>query len=171
MPSKSEKQRRLFSLAYAVKTGKKSRSEVSDEVLNIVDNMSKNKIKDFMVKEDGSLLSFLKEAFYYNTKYSNSKSIDFEPEKKLLVVIKPGFLKLIPEILQLLEDNNFTMDRIKTKTLTTEEAKRLYKPHSKADFFNSLVEYMVSGPCTAITLNFNGDIDKEIKKQIGRAHV
>jgi len=54
MPAVSKAQQRLFGLAYAVKKGDLSRSEVSDDVLKIVDTLSKAKIRDFAAtKHDG----------------------------------------------------------------------------------------------------------------------
>jgi hypothetical protein len=47
MPATSQQQQKLFGLALSVKRGETPRSEVSDEVLNIVDTMSEKKIKDF----------------------------------------------------------------------------------------------------------------------------
>lgn len=47
MPATSQQQQKLFGLALSVKRGEIPRSEVSDEVLNIVDTMSEKKIKDF----------------------------------------------------------------------------------------------------------------------------
>jgi hypothetical protein len=47
MPATSQQQQKLFGLALSVKIGETPRSEVSDEVLNIVDTMSEKKIKDF----------------------------------------------------------------------------------------------------------------------------
>lgn len=45
--SVSKSQQKLFGLALAVKRGETSRSEVSQEVLDIVDSMSEAKIRDF----------------------------------------------------------------------------------------------------------------------------
>lgn len=47
MPSTSQQQQKLFGLALSVKIGDTPRSEVSDDVLNIVDTMSEKDIKDF----------------------------------------------------------------------------------------------------------------------------
>jgi Arc/MetJ family transcription regulator len=47
MPATSQQQQKLFGLALSVKRGETLRSEVSDDVLNIVDTMSEKKIKDF----------------------------------------------------------------------------------------------------------------------------
>jgi len=54
MPARSKAQQRLFGLAYAVKKGDLPRSAVSDDVLGIVDSLSKAKIRDFAAtKHDG----------------------------------------------------------------------------------------------------------------------
>lgn len=45
--AESEQQQKLFGLALSVKRGQTPRSEVSDEVLKIVDTMSEKKIRDF----------------------------------------------------------------------------------------------------------------------------
>lgn len=47
MPAASQQQQKLFGLALAVKRGEVSRSNASEEVLDIVDSMSEKKIKDF----------------------------------------------------------------------------------------------------------------------------
>jgi hypothetical protein len=47
MPAVSQQQQKLFGLALAVKRGEVTRSEASDEVLNIVDSMSEKDIEDF----------------------------------------------------------------------------------------------------------------------------
>lgn len=47
MPATSQQQQKLFGLALSVKRGDTPRSEVSDEVLQIVDTMSEKKIEDF----------------------------------------------------------------------------------------------------------------------------
>ncbi len=47
MPATSQQQQKLFGLALSVKRGETSRSEASDEVLNIVDTMSEKDIEDF----------------------------------------------------------------------------------------------------------------------------
>ena len=61
MPAKSEAQRKLFSMAYAVRTGKMKRSDVGQEVLDIVDgDMTNEQISDFMIKETSSLHDYIK---------------------------------------------------------------------------------------------------------------
>ena len=47
MPATSKQQQKLFGLALSVKRGDTPRSEVSDDVLGIVDKMSEKEIEDF----------------------------------------------------------------------------------------------------------------------------
>ena len=48
MPAKSKAQQRLFGMALAVRRGEMKRSDVNDEVLNIVDSdMTDKEIEDF----------------------------------------------------------------------------------------------------------------------------
>jgi hypothetical protein len=55
MPATSQQQQKLFGLALSVKRGETSRSEASDEVLNIVDTMSEKDIEDFASTSHSSL--------------------------------------------------------------------------------------------------------------------
>lgn len=47
MPSTSKQQQKLFGLALSVKRGDTSPSEVSKDVMNIVNSMSEKEIEDF----------------------------------------------------------------------------------------------------------------------------
>lgn len=47
MPAQSQQQQKLFGLALSVKRGDTPRSEVSKDVLNIVDSMTEKEIEDF----------------------------------------------------------------------------------------------------------------------------
>lgn len=50
MPSTTKKQQAFFKLVYAVRKGEIERSEVSDEVLKVVDSdMSDKKIKEYTI--------------------------------------------------------------------------------------------------------------------------
>ena len=148
MPSKSESQKRLFCMAYAVRKGKLKRSEVHKSVLDIVDgDMTDQEIKDFMVKECG-LTEYIRESLY-DTQYANGGRVSFGERKFLLVVVKPQFLDLTPEILRRVEEAGFEVLKMKTTQLTLKAAKSLYKVHKDKDFYKALCEYMASGPSTA----------------------
>ena len=148
MPSKSESQKRLFCMAYAVRKGKLKRSEVHKSVLDIVDgDMTDQEIKDFMVKECG-LTEYIRESLY-DTPYANGGRVSFNERKFLLVVVKPQFLDLTPEIVRRVEEAGFEILKMKTTQLTLEAAKSLYAVHKDKDFYKALCEYMASDISTA----------------------
>lgn len=63
MPSKSKAQQALFGMALAVRKGEMKRSEVSDDVLEIVDGkMSNKEIEDFAATKTKNLPQHLKES-------------------------------------------------------------------------------------------------------------
>lgn len=57
MPAVSQQQQKLFGLALSVKRGETPRSEVSDDVLKIVNTMSEKDIEDFAGTEHKGLPS------------------------------------------------------------------------------------------------------------------
>ena len=66
MPSKSKAQQKLFGMALAVRRGELSRSEVNQDVLNIVDgDMTDKEIEDFASTPHKSLPQHLKESINY----------------------------------------------------------------------------------------------------------
>ena len=76
MPSKSKSQQKLFGMALAVRKGELDRSEVNQEVLNIVDgDMTTQQIEDFAKVREGlgmikyqTLKDFLNEQIIYGKK-------------------------------------------------------------------------------------------------------
>ena len=63
-------------------------------------------------------------------------------------IIKPDAVKrnLIGHINQLIEKNNLKILASKTHKLSKKEAEAFYGVHKERPFFNSLVEFMTSGP-------------------------
>ncbi len=63
-------------------------------------------------------------------------------------IIKPDAVKrnLSGHINQLIEKNNLKIIASKTHQLSKEEAEAFYGVHKERPFFNSLVEFMTSGP-------------------------
>lgn len=61
MPAKSKNQQEFFGMALSVKRGETSRSEVSDDVLKVVDNMSEKEIRDFAKTKHKGLPTKVKE--------------------------------------------------------------------------------------------------------------
>jgi hypothetical protein len=63
MPAKSKAQQKLFGMALAVRRGELSKSEVSKEVLDIVDgDMTNKEIEDFASTPHKGLKEYVKEA-------------------------------------------------------------------------------------------------------------
>ena len=68
----------------------------------------------------------------------------------IFVIVKPGFLKDNQFIINEFEKRGWEVDRIKTKRLLLSEAKRLYEPHKKEEWFDDLCNYMSSDLSTGI---------------------
>ncbi len=75
-------------------------------------------------------------------------------KEKTLLIIKPDGVKrkLIGEVISRLEKNNFDILNIKFLHLSLKEAKEFYKIHQGKDFYESLCQFMASGPIVAILL-------------------
>jgi nucleoside-diphosphate kinase len=86
-----------------------------------------------------------------------------EPDKKIFVVIKPGFLDKSQEILDMYKDEGWTLKFATIKQLLLSEARELYKVHKKQDFYKDLCDYMSSGITRAMifTKETNKDEFKE----------
>ena len=68
--------------------------------------------------------------------------------ERTLSIIKPDAVKrnLMGHINQLIEKNNLKILASKTHKLSKKEAEAFYGVHKERPFFNSLVEFMTSGP-------------------------
>lgn len=166
MPSKSESQKRLFCMAYAVRKGKIPRSKVTKAVLDIADgDMTDKEIQDFMVKESRSLMEYIEEKreekTRYETPYARPYDICFTEKPEAFIVIKPGFLNLSEEILKIFTDGGFIIEKTKPKVLTETEAKQLYAVHKEEDFFDALVKYMSSDESIGVMLRPPKDVEDE----------
>lgn len=74
----------------------------------------------------------------------------FDDNANIFVIIKPGFFKYAKDIIKIYEDRGWTLEKARTKLLLPEEAKKLYEPHKKEDFFDALCEYICSDKTTAL---------------------
>lgn len=87
--------------------------------------------------------------------------------KKEFMIIKPEFLQYRNEILEFLKQHNIIPIQELRKTLTLSEAKKLYKPHSKEDFYENLCKYMSSGDSIGFVLcNYGNNDLLALKDQI-----
>lgn len=63
------------------------------------------------------------------------------------IIIKPGFLKYVDEIIGDLHRRDFLIVEAQEKTLTKVEAETIYSCHKGRHFFDEMIEYMTSSPC------------------------
>ena len=74
--------------------------------------------------------------------------------EETLALIKPDAVKrnIIGKILLLIEEDGFTIKKIKMMKMTEEIAKKFYSIHSEKPFYSKLIEYMTSGNIVALIL-------------------
>jgi len=83
-------------------------------------------------------------------------------------MIKPFAVEkgYIGGILSMINKNGFRIKAMKFLKLSVDQAKAFYKVHEERPFYNSLVEFMSSGPIVAAILEKENAID-EYRKLIG----
>lgn len=97
----------------------------------------------------------------------------------VLVVVKPGNDNIIGKLCGIFKENGYTIVKTKTTRLSMEQAKELYKVHSKENFYDSLCEYMSSGTTTAFILKKRSDnifdefakLKDEIREKYGESEM
>lgn len=74
--------------------------------------------------------------------------------EETLIIIKPDGVKrgLIGEVIRRLEMKQMEILDMKMKTLSIEEATKLYEVHIGKDFFEKLIEYSTSGPVVLLKI-------------------
>lgn len=99
------------------------------------------------------------------TTYLSSNISDPMRKDHVFVIIKPGFYNLSSELFNIFTEHDYKVIKSKTKRLTLDEAKSLYKVHKKEDFYNDLCKYMSSDITMAFILKKKSDnIFKEFAK-------
>jgi nucleoside-diphosphate kinase len=85
-----------------------------------------------------------------------------------LAIIKPNAFKNnnTGPILAMINEAGFRISAMKMVHLTNEQAKAFYAVHSGKPFYDSLVEFMSSGPVVAMILSRENAVD-EFRKLIG----
>ncbi|MAO06879.1 MAG: nucleoside-diphosphate kinase, partial [Gammaproteobacteria bacterium] len=65
---------------------------------------------------------------------------------KTLAIIKPDAVKrnLIGKIINIIEENDFVVNQVKSYHLKAAEAETFYEIHKEKVFFESLIDYMTS---------------------------
>jgi nucleoside-diphosphate kinase len=74
--------------------------------------------------------------------------------QKTLAIIKPDAAKkrIVGKIIQRIEDEGFTIAEMKMLHLTKEEAQGFYAVHKDKKFYESLTEFMSSGPVVVMVI-------------------
>ncbi|OGD36029.1 MAG: nucleoside-diphosphate kinase [Candidatus Aminicenantes bacterium RBG_19FT_COMBO_58_17] len=74
--------------------------------------------------------------------------------EKTLAIIKPDATKkrIIGKIIARIEEEGFTIVKMKLAQLTRDEAKGFYIVHKEKGFYDSLTEFMSSGPVVLMVL-------------------
>ena len=82
--------------------------------------------------------------------------------EKTLSIIKPDgvFRKLTGDIVKKLEENGFKIIAMKMIHMNRPQAEGFYAVHKERPFFNSLIDFMISGPVVVMVLKGENVISK-----------
>ena len=82
--------------------------------------------------------------------------------QRTLGIIKPDAVKknVIGKIISIIEENNIKISGLKMVTLTRKQAEGFYYVHKEKPFFNSLIDFMTSGPVVLMLLEGENVISK-----------
>jgi nucleoside-diphosphate kinase len=85
--------------------------------------------------------------------------------ERTLSIIKPdGVAKgLIGEVLKRFESDGLKVAAMKMIAMNKKQAEGFYEVHRRKPFFDSLTDFMSSGPCVVLILEGEGAIDKNRK--------
>ncbi|WP_457652322.1 nucleoside-diphosphate kinase [Rhodocaloribacter sp.] len=74
--------------------------------------------------------------------------------ERTLAILKPDCVRknLIGEVIRRIQEAGFTVRALKMVKLTKQEAEGFYAVHRGRPFFESLTDFMSSGPCVPIVL-------------------
>lgn len=74
--------------------------------------------------------------------------------ERTLAIIKPDAVKAkqVGNIIDIIENNDFSIVDIKKLKLDKKQAEQFYAVHKGKSFFNELVDFMVSGPIVVLAL-------------------
>ena len=74
--------------------------------------------------------------------------------ERTFVILKPNAVRrgLVGEILKKFEQRGIKIVGLKFLKMTREQAEKLYEPHKGKQFYDELLEFMLSGPIVAVIL-------------------
>lgn len=91
----------------------------------------------------------------------SSSNMD-DSKQNIFVIVKPGFLKDTPLIINKFEEKGWVLSRMRTKQLLLDEAKRLYDIHKDKPFYEDLCNYMSSEPSTGLIFTKDKPMSKKM---------
>lgn len=98
---------------------------------------------------------------------SISSEMAYAKHERTLCIIKPDAVNKEKEIKEMIEKAGLKIvKRVQTK-LTKEQVKEFYQEHEKKDFFNQLVEFMISGEVVIQILKGKDDTIKKFRDLMG----
>ena len=82
--------------------------------------------------------------------------------ERTLGIIKPDGVSrnLVGTVLKRLEDEGLRIAAMKTIRMTKDQAKGFYRVHKGKPFFESVTDFMSSGPCVVLVLEGDGAIQR-----------
>ena len=88
--------------------------------------------------------------------------------EQTLALIKPDAVAAgnTGEIIKMIEENGFTIDRMEKGILKKEHAENFYDIHKEKPFFGELVEFITSGPLVVLALRKENAVE-EWRKLMG----
>lgn len=91
--------------------------------------------------------------------------------RQTLLLIKPNAIKHghVGHIITILEEAGFQILKVKDLQFTAQSAGEFYAMHKGKDFFDRLVEFMISGPNIALLVEKENAV-KELRKLVGSAN-
>jgi len=74
--------------------------------------------------------------------------------ERTLIIVKPDGVRrgLVGEVISRFERKGFKIVGLKMMRLSRERAEELYAPHRGKDFFEGLINFMISGPIVAMAV-------------------
>ena len=89
-------------------------------------------------------------------------------KERTLSIIKPDGVSrnLVGEVIQRLEKARLEIVAMKMLRMTKEQAKGFYKVHESKPFYESVTDFMSSGPCVVMALE-GEDVIKRYRKLMG----
>ena len=83
-------------------------------------------------------------------------------EERTLAIIKPDGVSrnLVGAVLNRLEDEGLKIVAMKMIRMTKDQAKGFYRVHEGKPFFESVTDFMSSGPCVVLVLEGDGAIQR-----------